>query len=173
MIVTYVGPQASNFEVFRYPVVPCFREWQFPHNDLPSSWTNTSRVTSNPSNRLSRSNLSIAVNLRDVTCRMSDHEEATEMAHLCPCSEDRWFHDNGMHNYIDDPRKTGSGAVNEPSNVMLLREDLHTAFDQLKFVFVPNATANGDSTLVTHLLVDSSELCRLYQNTELHSIDGI
>lgn len=173
MIITDVDPEASDSEFFRYPVVPCFREWKFPHNDLPSSWINKSRVTSNSSNRLYRSNLSVAVNLRDVTCRMSDHEEVTEMAHLCPRSEDRWFHDNGMHNYIDDPRKTGSGAVNDPSNVMLLREDLHTSFDQLKFVFVPKATANGDSTLVTHLLVDSSELCRLYQNTELHSIDGI
>lgn len=167
------NPEASDSEFFRYPVVPCFREWKFPHNDLPSSWINKSRVTSNPSNRPCRSNLSVAVNLRDVTCRMSDHEEVTEMAHICPRSEDRWFHNNGMYIYIDDPRKTGSGAVDDPSNVMLLREDLHTAFDQLKFVFVPKATANGDPTLVTHLLVDSSELCRLYQNTELHSIDGI
>ena len=95
------------------------------------------------------------------------------MAHLCPRSEDRWFHDNGMQNYVNDPRKTGSGAVNDPSNVILLREDLHTAFDQLKYVFVPKSAKNGDSTFVTHLLVNSSELCRLYQNTELHSIDGI
>lgn len=173
IIVTHLDPEASDPECFRYPIVPCFREWQFPHRDLPSSWINESHVTSNPSSRFCRSNLSVAVNLRDVTCRMSDHEEATEMVHLCPCSEDRWFHGNDMQNYIDDPRKTGSGAVNDPSNVILLREDLHTAFDQLKFVFVPKSTVNGDSTLVTHLLVGSSELCRLYQNTELHSMDGI
>ncbi|MCJ1422838.1 hypothetical protein MMC29_000718 [Sticta canariensis] len=168
-----LNPEASDLEFFQYPIVPCFREWQFPHGNLPSSWINESRVTSNPSNSYCGSNLSVAVNLRDITCRMSDHQEATEMAHLCPRSEDRWFHDNDMQNYVNDPRKTGSGAVNDPSNVILLREDLHTAFDQLKFVFVPKSAINGDSTLITHLLVDSSELCRLYQNTQLHSIDGI
>lgn len=174
MTITHISdPEASDSEFFQYPVVPSFREWRFPHGNLPSSWINESRVTSNPSNSYCGSNLSVAVSLRDITCRMSDHQEATEMAHLCPHSEDRWFHDNDMQNYVKDPRKTGSGAVNDPSNVILLREDLHTAFDELKFVFVPKSATNGDSTLVTHLLVNSSELCRLYQNTELHSIDGI
>lgn len=171
--VMHLDPEASGSDFFRYPIVPCFREWQFPHSNLPSSWINESRVTSKSSHHFCRSNLSVAVNLRDITCRMSDHEESTEMAHLCPRSEDSWFHDNGMQNYVDDPRKTGSSAVNNPSNVMLLREDLDTAFDQLKFVFVPKSTGNGASVLVTHLLVDSSELCRLYQNTMLHSVEGI
>lgn len=45
-----------------------------------------------------------------------------------------------MQNYIDDPRKKLAPALlMTPSNVMLLREDLRTAFDQLKFVLVPKS----------------------------------
>src|SRR5205814_711785 len=46
----------------------------------------------------------------------------------------------------------------------------HSAFDQMKFTFVPKSSTAGTQTVVTHLLAPSVELCRLYHNTELHSI---
>ncbi|MCJ1471161.1 hypothetical protein MMC07_009809 [Pseudocyphellaria aurata] len=168
-----LDPGASGSEVFQYPIVPCFEEWKFPHNNLPSSWIDESPITSDHSNAVYQSNLALAVRHRDVSCRMSDHQETTELAHLCPRSEAQWFFKNKMRNYVRGQRKIGITAVDDPSNVILLREDLHTAFDRLKFVFVPKSEANGDSTLVTHVLAESSELCRLYQNAQLHSMNEI
>lgn len=56
---------------------------------------------------------------------------------------------------------------------MLIREDLHTAFDRREFVFVPKAAANEAPVFVTHLLTDSPELGLLYHNTKLHPIDRV
>ena len=126
-----------------------------------------------PSKSSERSNLSVAINLRDGSCRMSDHEEGCEIAHLCPRSEDCWFHANEMQRYIHDVRRSGLGAINDISNVMLLRSDLHTAFDQAKLVFVPKRSLAAGDSFVTHLLASSTELRRLYHNTKLHPITGI
>jgi hypothetical protein len=104
---------------------------------------------------------------------MSAHEEGCEMAHLCPRSEDEWFHMNEMHRYIYDVQRPRTGAINDVGNVMLLRSDLHTAFDQMKFVFVPKLSSTNAQSIVTHLLAPSVELRRLYHNTELHRIGGI
>jgi hypothetical protein len=81
-----------------------------------------------------RSNTSAALTLRDHTCRMSDHQEGCEMAHICPRSEDQWFHGNEMWRYARDAKKTGAAAIRDLSNLILLRSDLHKSFDKLKFV---------------------------------------
>ena len=78
-----------------------------------------------------------------------------------------------MQLYINDPSKAGFSAINDPANVMLIREDLRTAFDRYQFVFDPKAAANEAPNLVTHLLKDSQELGKLYHNTKLHFIDGV
>lgn len=82
-----------------------------------------------------------------------------------------------MSRYIGDYRRSGTRAIDDINNALLLRSDLQRAFDQVKFVFVPKlgGVEKDDSSvsLVTHLLVKSSELGKLYHNTELYSIIGV
>lgn len=99
---------------------------------------------------------------------MSFHSEACEKAHLCPVSENDWFHSQKMQNYIEDPGKTGDMAVYDANNMIPLRADLHKSFDDRKFVFVPK-----DRELVVHMLWPSNELSLLYQNSRLHPMDSV
>jgi hypothetical protein len=104
---------------------------------------------------------------------MSDHQEGCEVAHVVPQSQSSWFNRNQMHSYIDDPRRS-TDAVADASNALLLRSDLHFAFDQQKFVFVPKAPSDsGLPELVTHIMVYSREHRQLYHNAKLHSIHGV
>jgi hypothetical protein len=64
---------------------------------------------------------------------------------------------------------TGPAAtLDDPANAMLLRADLHIAFDKPRVAFVPKPAADGSMRLVAHLLENSSELEHLYHNRELH-----
>lgn len=66
----------------------------------------------------------------------------------------------------------GANALMPPPNyatsAVLLRSDLHAAFDNKRFVFVPKSGA-----LVTHVIAQSPELLRLYHNTKLHQLIGV
>ncbi len=61
--------------------------------------------------------------------------------------------------------RTGD-AIDDPASALLLRSDIHRAFDKLQFVFVPNA----DGVLVTHVLASILELRNLYHNATLHQV---
>lgn len=163
----------SRLKPFKYPVFPCFREWRFPHQSLPPSWHGGSFSSAICPSDSEPGNVSKAVALRDVSCRVSDHREGCEKAHLCPRSEATWFLKNGMQHYINNQFKPVFSAIDDPANVILMREDLHTSFDQHGFVFVPKAAENEAPNLVIHLLKDSQELGKLYHNTKLHSIEGV
>jgi hypothetical protein len=165
-----------------YPVVPSFREWKFPHNRLPEPWKD--RVQTTPSTRLyPASSLYPALLARDASCRISAHEEGTQAAHICPRSEEDWFDSNEMSIYNLNPQMTGVQSMDDVSNAMLLRADLHKSFDAQKFVFVPKPTrsVHGPSTpditseylFVTHLLSPSHELGILYHNVPLQPIPDV
>lgn len=63
-------------------------------------------------------------------------------------------------------------SIDDTGNAMLLRADLHVAFDKPRFVFVPKPSGdNGVMRLVLHLLEPSAELEHLYHNRELHPSD--
>ena len=66
-------------------------------------------------------------------------------------------------------RKTGNNVTDDKSNCLLLREDLHTSFDKMRFVFVPKESPTGMS-LVTHMLVEARQHCEQYHNAKLHPI---
>ncbi len=152
-----------------YPIVPTFSQWAFPHAKLPPEWESTPSSSSNLPPTSSRSNTTTALAIRyGGLCRMSFHSEACEKAHLCPVSENDWFHSQKMQNYIEDPGKTGDMAVYDVNNMIPLRADLHKSFDDRKFVFVPK-----DREMVVHMLWPSSELSLLYQNSRLHPMDSV
>lgn len=152
-----------------YPIIPNFREWEFPHDNLPTWWSDIQSPLP-PKQTFSASGLSVALLKRDSSCRISGWTEGTQVAHICPQSEEDWFTWNSMSRY----NVGNSNTVNDLANTCLLRADLHIAFDKPKFVFVPKPTPDSNC-IVTHLVEASAELESLYHNHRLqpvqHSIE--
>ncbi|KAL8918604.1 MAG: hypothetical protein Q9208_007248 [Pyrenodesmia sp. 3 TL-2023] len=151
---------------YLYPIVPSFRQWRFPHGQLPQAWD---RIQIGADTGVGRSNTD-AVIARDVTCRMTDYVEECDTAHLCPETEPEWFQENRMDGYTTELRRSGTAAINNKANVMLLRADVHRAYDKMRFVHVPKRDAQGQLRFVTHLIHHSIELGQLYHNAELHTL---
>ncbi|KAH8712037.1 hypothetical protein GQ44DRAFT_625931 [Phaeosphaeriaceae sp. PMI808] len=153
-----------------YPIVPTFREWRFPHDRLPELWKQTASADCdfvNPEQSFATSNLTLALQARDVSCRITGCREGTQVAHICPQKEVEWWYENGMSRYNFGSANT----LDDISNALLLRTDLHIAFDKPKFVFVPKPSADPEKPkLVTHLVEASAELEYLYHNRALHSL---
>jgi len=159
-----------------YPIIPTFREWPFPHNDLPPSWADSIQPSSPTSGRsYAPSNFSTAIITQNITCRMSGIEEGTEAAHLCPRSELEWSWRNQMSIYNTSPSLPPDRILDDTANALLLRQDLHTQFDADKFVFVPKKEADTAeaTSIVTHLLMPSRELGMLYHNVRLKPIVNV
>lgn len=63
----------------------------------------------------------------------------------------------------------GHGStLDDTANVMLLKADLHIAFDKPRFVFVPKPSDDRGMRLVIHLLGPSVEYEHYHHNRELH-----
>ncbi|KAL8639317.1 MAG: hypothetical protein Q9228_003635 [Teloschistes exilis] len=79
-----------------------------------------------------------------------------------------------MFRYVLDPQRRSQAAITDVKNLILMRSDLHTSFDNdKKFVFVPKKPQPDQSNTVTHVLSYSDEYTPLYHNTLTHSIDLI
>ncbi|KAF2740331.1 hypothetical protein EJ04DRAFT_572178 [Polyplosphaeria fusca] len=154
----------------KYAVVPSFGHWRFPHDNLPQLWT-TCEPPKLPHNRpLPRQSSPAEATLaRDISCRITNHIEGTEHAHLVPRSEERWFSENGMFRYANQQRP-GSEPVDDSQNAILLRSDVHTIFDQKRFTVVPKS-----SVLLVHITAPGSslELTNLYHNVSLQPLVGV
>jgi hypothetical protein len=166
-----------------YPIVPTFRHWEFPHNSLPSPWNALDMPAPRRTRSFVPSSLYPALIVRDESCRMSRCKEGTRAAQICPCNEEEWFQRNQMSRYNSNPIMRGNQILDDTSNALLLRADLHLQFDALKFFFVPKASptilgAARDPLIqgpqyVTHLLIPCDELGILYHNTLLGPIDDV
>jgi hypothetical protein len=55
---------------------------------------------------------------------------------------------------------------NDLGNVILLRSDIHTVFDERKFVLFPKS----DKGFVVHMLEPTPDLAQLYHNVEVHPL---
>ncbi|KAF2460173.1 hypothetical protein BDY21DRAFT_186544 [Lineolata rhizophorae] len=118
-----------------YPIVPSFRDWQFPRS-LPSPWKECT-VSPAPAHRIPREvTLTEAVLARDISCRLTNHIEGTENAHLIPRTEKKWFDRNAMARFAQISC-AGVDAINVPRNAIALRSDIHTLFDNKRFVIAP------------------------------------
>ncbi|KAL8346110.1 hypothetical protein RB598_000149 [Gaeumannomyces tritici] len=119
---------------YRYPVLPSFHHWRFPHDNLPPLW----RQLHMPGRSSEHSTKGpAAVKERDVTCRLSGYIDGTEAAHLVPAGEKNWFSANDMLRYCPP----SASAINDEKNILLLRKDIHYLFDAKRFVFVPKRPA--------------------------------
>ncbi|PVH98616.1 hypothetical protein DM02DRAFT_530748, partial [Periconia macrospinosa] len=153
-----------------YPIVPTFREWGFPHDHLPDLWQQASSVDSDfaaPEQSYATSNLTLALQARDVSCRITGCKEGTQVAHICPQKEAEWWYENDMSRY----NLGSANTLDDLSNALLLRTDLHIAFDKPKFVFVPKPSSELEKPrFVIHLVEASAELEFLYRNRALHPL---
>jgi len=150
----------------KYPVYPDFANWAFPHDDLPPSWPrapasdddalDTDELRAPPSS----STLTAAVLRRDKTCVISGQRDCVERAHLCPRSEVDWFDKNGMAQYNMNGQLVRDAVIDDITNAIALRSDLHTTFDAAKFVVVPKQDA-----WVAHFTHLTNDLGKLYHNT--------
>lgn len=154
----------------KYPIVPSFSHWQFPHSNLPESWA-VHDLSKPPTQRQlpRQSSLTEALLARDISCRVTNHIEGTEQAHLVPRSEELWFSRNGMFQYTNQQRP-GTEPIDDSCNAILLRSDIHTIFDQKRLVLVPKISA-----FVVHILAPgfTSELVDLYHNVQLQPLAGV
>ncbi|KAG4427741.1 hypothetical protein IFR05_016779 [Cadophora sp. M221] len=149
-----------------YPIVPTFREWPFPHDRLPPSWTHTTPPEL-AEQTFSISGLTTALIQRDVSCRITGHREGVQAAHICPQAEEDWYLRNGMPRYSNG----NTASVDNPANALLLRADLHIAFDKPKFVFVPKPSIDAEPRqFAVHLVEPSRELESLYHNRALQGL---
>ncbi|KAI0153301.1 hypothetical protein GGR57DRAFT_150677 [Xylariaceae sp. FL1272] len=155
---------------FKYPVIPSFHHWRFPHGDLPPLWAQLGLPEFIPS-RPTLKGPAVAMD-RDITCRVTGYMDAVEKAHLVPTGEWLWFVSNRMDRYCRRPLEVS--AINDEKNILVLRKDLHHLFDTRRFTFVPRK-CEATTEVVTYVLLPSGspEFVGLYHNRYPQSIRGI
>lgn len=115
------------------------------------------------------------VQLRDNhTCRLSGHAGVNEVAHLIPQAWSSWCLSRGMTQY---------GKCNGQENALLLRNDLHYAFDDDNFAFVPRniksssvaAREDTETVLVAHIVGTGCrpQVVELYHDVQLQPLHGV
>ncbi|KAL8752070.1 MAG: hypothetical protein Q9184_005858 [Pyrenodesmia sp. 2 TL-2023] len=151
-------PNAPPPDPYHYPVVPNFGEWVFPSGKLPGTW-NTMAKRRSPG----VASTSDTTRSRDQCCRMTEAVEETDISHIVPLAEEPWFTRNDMIRYGNKHASSRPG-INDDANTMLLRADLHRAFDKRRFTFLPKK----QGALVTHVL-ESESLRHIYHNVQLNT----
>ncbi|KAL8941989.1 MAG: hypothetical protein Q9216_001922 [Gyalolechia sp. 2 TL-2023] len=166
-------PSAASSHAFPYPypVYTDFRDWPFPHRNLPPWWPKIPRrrhpITSQPYSKLTD-----AVRQRDESCRLTGWGQITEGAHIVPREESDWFRENGMKAYSSS---TLLSTPDNPANVFLLRRDVHTAYDRSIWTIVPKKThsSSAEASWVFHLLDNDEEYKAAFHNVKLRPLNGI
>lgn len=154
---------STSASVCRWPVVFSFKNWQFPDR-LPSAWTTVvQRFSASPVGP--PSTYSTVVRARDRYCRITNHSTATEVAHLCPEQEKVWYLQNSMFRYNSNHSLNHRVILNDTNNLMLLRSDLHKAFDDRLFFLYPKR-----DSFVVHAMEYVEDIVPLYHNTRTHPI---
>nr|POF13595.1 hypothetical protein CFP56_02618 [Quercus suber] len=147
-----------------YPVVPNFRSWIFPHNQLPSPW-----VTA-PIGPITQST---PAKIRDSTCRITQCSDSIDSAHIVPRAEKDWFAANEMDQYCYLTNKYGRDTADSDENLVQLRMDLHDSWDRMHFSIVPKQDQEQRQVWVVHANNPSQELHHIYHNRPLQYLSGI
>jgi hypothetical protein len=91
-----------------------------------------------------KASLAGAVLARDVTCRLTNHIESTEHAHLVPPTEIFWFSQNSMFRYNDFPILD----IDDPHNGIQSSSYIHTIFGEKTFCNSAEAFINFTEDVV-------------------------
>jgi hypothetical protein len=98
-----------------YPVVPNFRAWGFPHENLPLLWHEAA---------VAQDAVAIQPPAAIETCRLNNKRLACEDAHIIPAAEKSWFAENEMGRYCELNGRFGQDAADSPANLVRLRRDV-------------------------------------------------
>ncbi|KAI0870140.1 hypothetical protein GGS24DRAFT_123424 [Hypoxylon argillaceum] len=141
------SPSSTPTDKYKYPIVPSFTDWPFPHGKLPREW----QQPHEPPDQQETDQVTDR-------CFLTDIKIGLEKAHLIPSSQLRWFNRNEMGKYC---AISTTNDINDPSNKMLLMANLHWAFDRPLFVIVPKLSAgfsSSGSPLISTALPTSNKL---------------
>ncbi|KAF2020250.1 hypothetical protein BU24DRAFT_477416 [Aaosphaeria arxii CBS 175.79] len=138
-----------------YKIVPTFQEWRYPHGRLPTHWAQAVSDTSRNTISTITNDIGATLQNRDLRCRITNRYEGTNISYIVPQRENAWWKRNSMlrYNNNDISRNTS----NNLANTMLLRSDLHAAFDASKFVIVPKQSKDKNWWFAVHVTNGSSE----------------
>jgi hypothetical protein len=111
------------------------------------------------------SGLTAFVSARDKSCRVSERRgvDYFESAHLVPRSAADWFEANGMGEYNLSQTLLGDWVLDDVRNAIALRRDIHSEFDERKFVIAPK-----QSKWVVQSMGHTNSLGDDFQNTQIH-----
>ncbi|KAK9480329.1 hypothetical protein V1514DRAFT_326091 [Lipomyces japonicus] len=137
-------------EIPKWPVVTCFKDWEFP-SSLPSSWVIVPKAQQ-PVISFAPSEMILFI--------------PTDVAHIIPRAEKEWFEINGMRHWNWEKNLCETSLLESQANLMLLRADVHQAFDDKYLVLYPK-DASG---FYVHMLEYMSDLGVLYHNSKTHSL---
>jgi HNH endonuclease len=144
----------------RYPVFASWDCWYLPAQ-LPSLFTELEIADAPPLPHYCGSMND--VQSRDVSCRVSDTIDYCHQAHLVPAKEEDWWSAN--------MRKTGVRKETAP-NEILLRSDLHSAFDA--GVWVPMAAKDKKAFVCVLRIAESSkQFAPLWHNVTMQPLIGV
>lgn len=98
--VEYFFIPNTDSKMERYPVLPSFDHWRFPHANMPLPWSDLDIPLTRPVQKQRD-----AVVPRDVRCRLTGswNDDATEIAHLVPAAAGLWFQSNMMSKSVALP----------------------------------------------------------------------
>ncbi|KAK9480328.1 hypothetical protein V1514DRAFT_194182 [Lipomyces japonicus] len=154
----------ENGKIPKWPVVTCFKDWEFP-SSLPPSWIRVPNAQK-PLFSFAPSEIISSIHTRDVYCRITGHNTATDVAHIIPRAEKDWFENNGMRYWNWEPSLLEKSLLDDQTNLMLLRSDVHQAFDDKYFVLYPKDSAG----FYVHMLHYTTDLGVLYHNSKTHPL---
>ncbi|KAF4345756.1 hypothetical protein FBEOM_277 [Fusarium beomiforme] len=122
-------PSSNDPSTDQYPIIPRFKDWRFPHNNLPPIWKRLySQYRSNGSPR----------------CVMSNCGDVVEQAHLVPSQQSSWWTQNLMKKY-SRTSLFSTDQIDAPANLLPLRCDIHKIFDERHFAFVPKKVISREA----------------------------
>lgn len=99
---------------------------------------------------------------------MTHFYDGTQNAHIVPHQEVSWFINNNMAQYNLNKKLRVNDSIDDVSNGILLRSDLHGLLDTPYIVFVPKR-----GLWVTHTIMCSHDVQRFYHNRSLHDIADV
>ncbi|KAI1120925.1 hypothetical protein F5Y10DRAFT_257429 [Nemania abortiva] len=122
----------TPIDKYKYPIVPSFTDWPFPHGELPKEWQQ-------PHEPPDQQNTDQETD----RCFLTDVKIGLEKGHLVPSAQLEWFNRNEMGDYCEI---STTNDINDPANTMSLMANLYWAFDRPLFVIVPKPSTGSSSS---------------------------
>lgn len=144
----------------QYPVVPSFQDWEFPHANFPTTWP----APSETQHEGPLAPPAPAATTRH--CVVTNSGLASTSAHLVPREHDLWFSLNAMSIY-----GTGVRDIDDESNLVRMRADIHKCFDDRLFTMVPKPDGDSGLHYAVHAVDEGdTEFRDLHHNTAVQNI---